>query len=219
MSRDNDSTPGRGETWYGGRTIDTNNLDGVWLEGQEKVFEDIVWSGTSGVKSDRGIAAGRSVRCRLVRNNTGITLLPKKLVQLEAANPGRVSGYVVNTGQKGYPVDEFLPSTGVPNGDLFWIVVQGPATVLSAYTGAQFGGGDVAAGVILTSVTTTAGSTQTGTTSENGRAAIYTTVAATTAGQWTLVQNVLTNFHGRALSARTTAETNSDLLIDVLYQA
>lgn len=217
MSRDNDSTPGRGETWYGGRTIDTNNLDGVWLEGQEKAFEDYLWSGTAGVKSDRGIAAGRLVRCRLVRNNSGITLLPKKLVQLDPANPGRAIGYVVNTGQRGYPVDEFLPSTGVPNGDLFWIVVEGPAVVLSAYTGAQFGGGDVATGVILTSVTTTAGSTQTGTTSENGRAAIYTTVAATTTAQFTLLQNVLSNWSGRALSARTTGETNSDLLVDVRY--
>jgi hypothetical protein len=66
-------------------------------------------------------------------------------------------------------------------------------------------------------VTTTAGSTQTGTTSENGRATQYLTVAATTAGQWTLVQNVLSNYHGRALSARTTGETNADLLMDVVY--
>lgn len=218
MSRDNDTTPQRGETWYNGRTIDTNDLGGLHLEGQEKVFEDILWSGTAGVKSERSIAPGRKVRCRLVRNMSGVAMLPKRMVRLDPANPGRVIGAVTNTGQVGYPVDEFLPAAGVPHGDLFWIVIEGPAMVLTAYTGAQFGGGDVAAGVILTSVTTTAGSTQTGTTSENGRVAIYTTVAATTAGQWSLVQNVMTNFHGRALSARTTAETNSDILMDVVYQ-
>jgi hypothetical protein len=115
MSRDNDSTPQRGETWYNGATIDTNNLSGLHLEGQEKVFEDILWSGTSGVKSDRSVSPGKSVRCRLVRNMSGITLLPKKMVQLDASNPGRVTGYVVNTGQRGFPIDEFLPAAGVPS--------------------------------------------------------------------------------------------------------
>lgn len=217
MSRDNTSTPERGQTWYNGGTIDTNNLAAVHLEGQEKVFEDILWTGSAGVKSDRGLAAGRDVRCRLVRNNSGITLLPKKMVRLDPANPGRVLGYVTNTGQVGYPVDEFLPASGVPHGDLFWIVVEGPAMTLTPFTGAEFGGADIATGVILTSITTTAGSTQTGTTSENGRVAQYLTVAATTAAQWSLVQNVMTNWHGRALSARTTAETNADILMDVFY--
>jgi hypothetical protein len=90
MSRDNFTTPERGMTMYNGATIDTNDLQFLQYEGQTKIFEDINW-GAAGVKTVR--TGGREVVCRLVRNMSGATLYPKRLVQLDPTNPGRVTGY------------------------------------------------------------------------------------------------------------------------------
>lgn len=212
MSRDNDTLPGRGETFYNGGTIDSNNLGGANLEGQEKVFEDINWGATGGAKPARG--AGRKVTCRLVRNNSGITLYRKRLVQLDPANGGKVIGYASNYSQYCYPVDEFLPVSGVPANDLFWIVVHGPAMCTTVMVGSQQGA-DIAAGSILHSGTTSTGTTAAGTTGAPGRVDVFTVAAATTAGQFTDINNFHHNKIGRAMSARTTAETNSDILVDI----
>ena len=40
MSRDENPPWSRGETFYNGETIDTNDLGGTNLEGKEWVFED-----------------------------------------------------------------------------------------------------------------------------------------------------------------------------------
>ncbi len=82
----------------------------------------------------RPARTNRKVRCRCVRNVSGITLLPKRLAtfQLSAGSEGygaRVDGYVCTTAQRGYPVDEWLPN-GVVNNDLFWLVVDGPSNCL-----------------------------------------------------------------------------------------
>lgn len=209
--RDNISTPGRGETWYEGETPDTANLKGVELEGQVKVFEDINW-GDRGIKSYR---SARPVVCRLVRNMSGITLLPKRLVQLDPANNyNRVTGYAATLASYAVPVDEFLPATGVPNGDLFWVVVAGPATILTPVAGATFDNGNINKGDIVNAATAAA-STGTGTTGVAGRITGVSIGAFTTAAQFQLLRDVAANMVGRALSARTTGETNADLLVDV----
>jgi hypothetical protein len=41
----------------------------------------------------------------------------------------RVEGYTITTAQLGFPVDEFLGTNGCPHGDLFWVVVAGPAII------------------------------------------------------------------------------------------
>jgi hypothetical protein len=212
MSRDNLSTPNRGETWYEGRTIDTNNLLGVEVEGSTKIFEDITW-GDRGVKGYRtGI---RGVVCRLVRNMSGTTLLPKRLVVLDPTNPNRVKGYADTTALECYPVDEFLPAGGVANGDLFWIVIKGPAVCLTPMNGGVFGNTSINAGDSLCSLTTSIASTQTGTTAEIGRVATFVVVAATTIAQFTSLINFGLNNFGRAMSAKTSGQTNADILVDI----
>lgn len=209
--RDNITTPGRGETWFMGDTVDTSQDLSNFL-GFTKVFEDYKWD-DRGIKSNR--LGGRQVVCRLVKNASGITLYGKRLAQLDPANPNQVLGYANTTGGECYPIDEFLPATGVPSGDLFWIVIKGPAVVLTPMTGAGFATTSIAAGDALGSLTTAGASTQTGTTATAGRVAGFAVAAATTAGQFTDLLNFAINWVGKAISARTSGETNADLLIDV----
>lgn len=212
MSRDNFTTPERGSTMYNGATIDTNNLSYLDYEGQTKIFEDKIWNG-SGVKADR--LNGREVVCRLVRNMSGATLYPKRLVQLDPANPGRVTGYTNSLCQEAYVVDEFLPATGVPNGDLFWIVISGPTQVLTPMTGAEFNTTLIAAGQVLVAGTTSTGTTAAGTTGAPGRIAGFTILAATTVPQFTNILDYATNWVCRAISAATSGNTNTGILVDV----
>lgn len=213
MSRDNDQMFDRGQTYYGpDRTIDTANLLGASLEGQEKTFEDLDYGSTSG-SGVTPARSGRKVVCRLVRNYSGITLYAKQLCNLNEAGT-RLTGLATVDSSDAFPVDEFVPSGGVRHGDLCWVVVEGPAMCQTAYTGGAFNG-DIAAGDKLHSVTASAGTTAAGTTSAAGRVAGFTVVAATTAGQFTSLKNYLQNYLGQALTARTTGNTNADILVDV----
>lgn len=217
MARDETPDFGRGETMFGGTPTATQITESAHFEGQEKVFEDVNWSNSAlGAKQLR---SGRSVTCRCVRNTSGGNLLPKRLVTFEADSSAddygkRVDGYSDVTAERAYPVDEFLPAAGVENNDLFWIVVKGPAEVLTdiaAAAGNVINVGDrVVALTAVTSGATTA-----------GRVRNYPTVAAatnTTTGIDAALleaQNNLAGVLGRALTAKTTGNTNSAILIDV----
>ncbi len=204
MSRSNASFPARGETYYNGATVDLNNLQGGQLEGQTKDFEDVDWGSSESAKPAR---TARKVRCMLVRNLSGITLYGKRLVSLNPQT-NRVTGYTITQAQEGYATDEFLPATGVPNGDLFWIVVSGSAVIRTLMTGQT---ADIAVGDLL--VAANAASTAAGTTGTPGRPDTISVVALTTAAQGLAVIR-----HARhaftALSAATTGQTNTDLLVD-----
>ncbi len=214
MSRDNVSTPERGSTWYNGGTIDTNNLAGLEAEGATKVFEDINWAAT-GLKTVRTQA--RSVTCRLVRNMSGVTLYAKTLVVVDPSNPNRVTGRARVLFEEAYPVDEFLPATGVPHGDLFWIVLSGPAVILTPMTGAEFNAVSIALNDFIGAATTNGGSTAAGSTVPAGRAAglVPVNVALTTNTQYLQLLRDATTYVGRAMSAMTSGQTNSNLLVDV----
>lgn len=120
-------------------TIDpgTNDNAGLALEGTEWVFEDKDFS-QNGVAPDR---TNRLVTCRVVRNKSGGVLLPKRVAKVKIDGTvaelagGQVTGYLSTVGDKGYPIDEFLPAAGVVDGDLFYVVVKGPATVTSSSAG------------------------------------------------------------------------------------
>jgi hypothetical protein len=207
MARDDPPPFGRGETFYNGATIDPANLGGSQWEGKTWVFEDVDYTpGTAGAKPSR---SGRYVKCMAVRNVSGIALLAKRLVTLQTAGTdgrfflGRVDGYATLTAAQAYPVDEFLPAAGVPNNDMFWIVVDGPAKVLTDLAGAATNvfavGGAIVALTAATSQATTA-----------GRVAPQDLTGATS-----ILGNQIQNKIGYALSARTTGNTNADLLIDV----
>lgn len=189
----------RGRTFYDGLSIDSTNLGGVDQEGYEREFEDV--NPTTGA-----IRTPNRVRCRLMRNISGIAALPKRAVSHHAgANWGkRFDGYTDVLADKLFAgvVDEHLPSAGCPVNDICWVVVYGPTLVLTdlaSLTSAINIGDAICAGTAATSEATTA-----------GRVVPVTMTQGGTTGQTAL--DMAINYIGRALSARTTDNTNADLL-------
>lgn len=188
-----------GQTFYGvgGTPV---AADFMTLPGKEFVFED-TQHGTN-----------KRVRVRVVRNQSGITLAAKRLVTFKTSAAGdmgfetEVDGYADTTAERSYPVDEQL-AAGVANYDLFYIVVEGPA-LCSTNTAADatnvINVGDNVVAV------TAAASTSTATTHANGRVRLIDLTGATQ-----LLANQIMNTNGRALSAMTTANTVTDILISV----
>jgi hypothetical protein len=189
-----------GKTFYDGGSIDSANLGGQHLEGKEYWVED-------NNPSDNTSRSGRLRKLRIVRNVSGVALLPKYLVQFDttAGKFGQqVSGYSGTDNMKAYPVDEYLASAGVPDDDLFYIVCEGPAMCVTSLTGdAQnnFAVGDHM--VAATGAGTTAATTA-------GRIEQIPTGAATD-----VLRDSVANRVGVALTARTTDNTDTDTLIDV----
>ncbi len=184
-----------------GATISSTDLPGLNLEGVEI---EVV---------DKGVTiTGRSHRrrkLRIVRNAATFNLLGKRLVSLQTGNNGtRIDGYCRLTAQQCiYPLDEYLTTytpAGVPQYDLCYIVIRGPAVVVT----------DLAAGVnnsialdtVLVGLTAvTSGATTA------GRPGVQDLTGATSV-LGIQIQNVV----GRALTALTTGQSNVDLLIDVV---
>lgn len=124
----------RGQTFFQGGTV--NATDGANLEGSLWSFPDIDIS-TQGAK---GARSNREVICMVVRNKTGSAMLPKLIAKLKIDGSGyeylgQVNGYATTVGERGYPIDEFLPAAGVPDNDLFYVVVSGPAMCTTAAAG------------------------------------------------------------------------------------
>lgn len=202
MSFDNVSQlPKLGATYYGPNvTIDTNNYGvSVGVEGAEAAFNDVDPSNRLIKRSNR------QKRCILVRNTSGIALLPKRIVRWAANYRGkRVDGYTTTTAAEAAGVvDEFLGSAGVRNGDLFWITVGGPSLVKTDLAGGANNllpeGTVVVALTAATSQATTA-----------GRLAPQDLTGATA-----LLAAQVQNRLGVCMSAKTTANTNSDILVDL----
>ncbi len=203
----------RGETIYKGTTIDPNNLMAPQLEGRVYDFPDEDFSTT--VAGAKNLRTQRKVTCMVVRNVSGGNLLPKRLVTPVVGSGtgtdflGRVDGYACLTNAYAFPVDEYLPSAGVVNNDLFYVVVAGPAKVLLPLAGTDFNG-NVAVGSILVALTAaTSGATTA------GRAAVVNTTGSTQTADYSFILNATVNYIGRALSAATTGNTNADMLVDV----
>ncbi len=164
------------------------------LEGREYIHEDK----TYGTALD--------VRVRICRNNSGATLLPKYVAAFNVtAGKGNydVKGYGAVTAERAHVIDEFIPAgVGVANGDLFYVVIEGPTlakTDLAAGANNVISVGDkLHALTAITTGATTAGRVYT---------ALFTGATAVLQGQ---IQNVV----GTALSAKTTAQTNGDVLIN-----
>lgn len=188
----------RGETLFGGTPTDTSYVSPVC--GQEYCVRD-EWFGT-----------GRLIKLRAVRNEadftgSGSVLLPKRRVKL-SANGNAAVGYTRLPSETGYPVDHLIPSGGVAYKDVFFVVIDGPATVLSDLANYS---ADIAAGDLLNGQTAaTSGS------STSGRVKLRTVAAATadaTAGQRNVTEGDGANM--RAISACLTNSTNADILVDV----
>jgi hypothetical protein len=193
-------------------TIDLNNLGGINLEGKEFVFEDNDPRAQPGSSSTR---TGRPVRCRIVRNLSATTLFGKYLA-LQGVTAGKVSSYIsglVAVGAtRGFPIDEYLGPAGVRNGDLCYVVIEGPAllrTSLAANAENVINIGDTL--VALTAATS--GATTAGRVIVRNTTLTNVTAAANFDGS--VFANNIQNRIGMALSAATTANTNSDILVDV----
>ena len=165
--------------------------------GFEYEIEDNEWGSSAPNRR-----TGHRVRVKIVKNSSGITLLPKRLVTFkDGTNRTEVDGYVTTTAAIGYPVDEFLPSGGVADGSYFFIVVGGPALVLTGIASSALNlipENSVIVGLTAaTSQATTAGRVKVR--DMTGSAAV---LGAEVAGGL-----------GHAMSAKTAANTDQDLLV------
>lgn len=160
--------------------VDSTVTSPAWV-GAVKEFPDVD-PVTGKVRSNR-----RKV-CIAVRNVSGITLLPKRLVDFKAGSFTEVDGYHRDDqAAAAGVVDEWLPSSGVANQDVFWITVQGPTEV-------KLGPASQAAADTVLQALTAAASTSSTTAGQ------AQTATATAASQ------VLANQIGRAISAGTTGQ-------------
>lgn len=96
--------------------------------GQEWEFDDLLWD--TGGNGPPTIRSSAKVRVRLVKNNTGSAILPKKACKIDPANAGSVTALCSATNDEAYPADEFLPAAGVPDKGIFWVVTRGLAKAL-----------------------------------------------------------------------------------------
>lgn len=117
--------PNAGKTYHGGTPASVGRS--TELEGTEMKFRDEVRVGNE----PRRRRSGRFRLARLVRNDSGVTLLPGRAAAWKTNFRGtRVGGY---TAADGDPVagivDPDLPAAGVKPSDLFWLFREGPSEV------------------------------------------------------------------------------------------
>lgn len=134
MSKDSVLPFELGATYFGGNTPSTT--DGNQILGKTFVVEDNDYS-TSPIA---GVRTGRYKKIMAVRNTAGSALLPKRIARMKSDGSAyeyltEAMGYADTVGQLGYPIDEFLPAAGVADDDIFYVVVEGMATVTSAAAG------------------------------------------------------------------------------------
>lgn len=125
---------GRGQTL--GVTVkmyEAENGDGSTVVGVRKVFRDEV--PTTGA-----INSNRTVECVAVKNTSGSALLPGQVAKFkDSAILSEVDGLATTSTQLMGIVDEYLPAAGVPDGEVFWLVVRGPSTVTKTATSVAAG--------------------------------------------------------------------------------
>jgi hypothetical protein len=170
-----------------------------WV-GAVKEFTDV--NPTTGV-----VRTNRRKICVAVRNKSGVALQAKRLVTFSTAAGklfSEVSGYanVTNEERVGV-VDEYLPATGVADGEVFWLTVEGPTEVACAITGTNIASGDRLAAITAAAST---GSITNASTDAAGRV----TPSALTAGTANAGNNGI-GVIGYATSAGTTTGTGSVL--------
>ena len=200
-----------GETLRGTDPANTSTLiNGHWL-GQEFIFPASA-SVSGQLRGQKARKTGRTIRARLVRNVAGVAVLGKRVVKFaEAAGYSdfeTIDGYCAVKADAHLAFsDPNLPSAGCADDDIMWVIIEGPTTVLSPF---EAGGFDkaIAVGDPLVGAT---GST-TGT-SGVGRVSVGGVLAGGSLAA-TEAFNHSRNSLGRALSARTTGETNADILVD-----
>ncbi len=153
-------------------------------------------------QEDQYYGTGMFIRIRVCRNDSGIALAPGRAVKFnKTAGLGwySVGGYCTSVGEITGIVDEKLPPTGVPVGDLFFVIVGGP--VLATLPP---GGATIAVGDYLWAATAAASTAGT----DNGRLADAQTLLT---GVTTLTGQQILQTFGFAMSvaASTNATTTT----------
>lgn len=181
------------------RTIDSAALPGVHLEGGVRTFR---------IKTlaDKTLLVNQSdLVVMAVRNVGAAALLPGRLVTWAAGyTKRRVDGYArTDAVQVAGVVDPYLSTAGVRVNDVFWLVIKG---LTYAKTALSAGAANLLPeGTILVALTAaTSGATTAGRVAPQD----LTGATAVLGGQ---IQNRI----GQVLSAKTTANTNVDILIDL----
>lgn len=168
--------------------------DAPQLEGKE-YWVECVNPNSGGVVDP--VITGRRKRVRIVRNINATAMIPKRIAKMSLSGSGleflsQTDGFADTVGQKGYPVDEYLPAAGAPQFALYYIVVEGPATVTTAAAG-----------------DTTISMSSMVIPSTNGKVIDQDTTVAAGAATFNQIQGAI----GRAVKAINA--TDSDLMIDV----
>lgn len=190
--------PNRGFTYHGG-TPDTVGKT-IGIEGHPVQFKNHFRDG-AGMQQ---IRSNRYTHAVLVRNTSGVNLLPGRHVKWQAGFRGRrVDGYTHTTAQEvAGVVDDQLPAGGVAPNDLFWLLRKGPALIKTPINGGAanvFAEGDVL-------IALTAASSQANTAGRPGK---LDTAVTTSTGA------AIINRFARVMSAMTTAQTDSSMLVDL----
>lgn len=207
MSALTDAPFPRGGGWFNGGIIPSTLVAGdepagFNYEGKEYRFED-QWYGT-----------GLFITVRVLRNSGSTNILPGQLVDVSS-----VIGYYSNTVLPGtnakapttveatysFPADEFLPPQGVPPGDLFYVVVRGPALLKSTATGVP------TLAILQKVVSCTAAAS----TNPDAGAVIGQDLTAATTGPETTIALQINNAVGRAMSALTVGQTATSVLVGI----
>ena len=113
-----------------GHTLGVTDADqGTSVTGTQKAFTDSDPRTSEASK----FYSNRPVTCLAMRNVSGSAVLPGTVVAFTAADiiNSFDSAAADATGLCGV-VDEYLPATGVANGDVCWVVVSGPVAVTTA---------------------------------------------------------------------------------------
>lgn len=192
--------PKLGHTWFEGTTAPTTYAGTVQLEGQTQEFRDLP-ANTAG--QAEGVRSGMTVKARFVRNVANIALLPKRVVKFASGYYGRrVDGYCrLDHEEVAGVVDPYLPTSGVPDDDLFWMICGGPCLIKMPLSNVA----DVAQGAIMTALTAA--------TSQATTAGRVQPLAGTS--NQTNIGSGVANMIGRAMSAVSSTSTLGEVLVDV----
>ena len=203
----------RGRSWHmTGTTVSSSDYGGVEREGTRRSFKDQD-TATYNLRARR---TGGDVVCIAVRNVAACVLRPKRLVTWKSGSEfRRVDGYACETAEMAAGVvDEFYAAGGVQVGDLFWLQVRGPTLMLTPEVSNAAWNGDISA---LNQIVCASAGTSAATTAADaqGRVAKQNITCASTTSNFTGLFNQIQNRVGRAMSARTTAETSEDILVNL----
>lgn len=216
----------RGRTLADGTTIDASSLEkSANIVGKEWEIEDV--HPDTGVrrvlhKSTAGDPAVNHnlVKVRACRNRTGLTIYAKQLVILDPTDPSSIIGICQDEGQVYTyvrPVDEYLPSTGCPDNDVCYVVIEGMATCKlpeGAVTGNVIAAGDWL--ICATEDVTTQEATAK---TSGGRVSSMTrTISASTDVAGNLLAAQVANRIGVCAqsTSKTTNSTGEDLLVNII---